>query len=379
MTQPQMLTLPPRESFADPNLPTFQTAWDSTSLGAAKKCWRFYQLSIVLGYRRKANPALGVGPSLHLRYGNLYHRALEVYDHKTFEGMPHEEAIIFVLRDLAAGCQDWTHIDTIHTEQGMAYGFEHDYARVKYVQHKDDAEKVLVYRRLGWWDPEEFLSDDKKAKNNKTIPTLFRTVIWYLDQFGEKDPAKTLRLANGKPAVELSFRFDTGIEVAGIPILYSGHMDRVVEFGGQNYVLDRKTTGTTINGASSFGYFAQFNPNNQMTGYCLAAQIGLNVPAKGVIIDAAQIAKGFSRFERHITPRTEEQMAEWLQGLQMNVRLARIFAEQDFYPMNETACDHYGGCEFREVCKRSPSVRQAFLNTDFTRQFWDPLDSRGEI
>ena len=39
----------------------------------------------------------------------------------------------------------------------------------------------------------------------KTRFTLLRSVVWYLEQF-ENDPCETVILADGRPAVELSFR-----------------------------------------------------------------------------------------------------------------------------------------------------------------------------
>jgi hypothetical protein len=45
--------------------------------------------------------------------------------------------------------------------------------------------------------------------------------------------------------------------------------------------------------------------------------------------------------------------------------------------MNDTACDKYGGCEFREVCSKSPSVRDKFLKADFKQEEpWNPLIPR---
>ena len=97
----------------------------------------------------------------------------------------------------------------------------------------------------------------------KTRENLIRSVIWYLEEFKE-DPAQTVILANGKPAVELSFRMEldwgpTG-HLGGQPYLLCGHIDRLVTLGEGTYVMDRKTTGSTP-GSS---YFDGFAPDNQM-------------------------------------------------------------------------------------------------------------------
>ena len=56
------------------------------------------------------------------------------------------------------------------------------------------------------------------------------------------------------------------------------------------------------------------------------------------------------------------------------------YAEAGYWPMNDTACDKFGGCRFREVCSKSPDVREMFLKTDFIKLEeagrWNPLKSR---
>lgn len=324
----------PRLSFHDDR---YQFAWDSTSLGALKECPRKYQLSIQEGWRRK-------GESLHLRYGILYHRALEVYDHKTAQGMDHQTALRECLRDLALGCMDET--EEVNAETG----------------------EIRTVR--SWWAPDHA---------SKTIPNLFRTVVWYLERFGRNDPAQTIILANGKPGVELSFRFEAGFEIAGVPILYSGHLDRVVEFNNLRWGMDRKTTAASLTDGSALRYFDQYTPDNQMSMYTLALDVAFHVPAQGIIIDAAQIAVGFSRFERGFATRTAGQLEDWHQSNKWWIEQAFRFADQDYWPMNDKSCDKYGGCPFRKVCAKDPAVQYVYLESDFHIQKWDPLRVRGDI
>jgi hypothetical protein len=56
-----------------------QWAWDSTSLALLKECPRKYHYVMVEGWRAK-------GESVHLRFGGLYHSALEQYDKLRAEG-----------------------------------------------------------------------------------------------------------------------------------------------------------------------------------------------------------------------------------------------------------------------------------------------------
>lgn len=293
-------------------IPALQVAWDSTSLGLLKTCPRKYFYQIIQGWRPK-------GQSIHLTFGIAYHSALEAYDKARCKDMDHEEAVI-----------------------------------------------VAVRSALAFTDP----PDPDKNKNKFT---LVRSVVWYLDKFGKDDPAKTIVLENGKPAVELSFRMGIGVEAAdGSEYLLCGHLDRVVEFGNDVFVMDRKTTKSTM----SDYYFNQFSPNNQMTLYTLASQIISKRAAKGVIIDAVQLAVGFSRFARAFAYRTKAQLDEWFGDTVRYLRMAERMANEQSWPMNDTACDKFGGCPFREICAADPGVRELYLKSNFEQRIWDPLEAR---
>lgn len=318
-----------------------QFAWDSTSLGWLKVCPRLYQYSMIEGWRSKGN-------SVHLDFGLWYHSALEMYDRKRSEQASHEDA----LRDVVQACMVWTWVpEKLEMTEGgitpVAPGHP--------------------------WD---------SGHNLKTRETLVRSVIWYIEQFGQTDTCETVQLANGKPAVELSFRLemDWGPGQGGNyvpspsaqPYVLSGHLDRVVQFQGAYYVMDRKTSSTTI---GSY-YFDQYDPDNQMSLYSMAARVIYNAPVRGVIIDAAQIAVGFSRFTRGFTFRTEAQIEEWLGNTKEWLALAERYATESFWPMNDKSCHQYGGCVFRKVCSKSPEVRQKFLETGFEKRQWNPLEAR---
>lgn len=326
--------LTPTDSIASPFLPDtkIQYAWDSTSLGLLKTCPRLYQYIMLDGWAPR-------GESVHLRFGSEFHTALEQYDRYRAKGVEHEASLHNCIRELL------TRID-------------------------------------GWeTDP------TTKAGRYKNRDTLIGLVVDYIDHFAN-DPATTYILANGSPAVELSFRFELGwgpslgadnpaLPTSPQPYLLAGHLDRVVEFNGQLLVMDRKTTTTTL----SAYYFAQYEPHNQMTLYTLAGRTILQAPIRGVIIDAAQILlEKPNAFARGFTYRTDDQLSEWLDDLQSLLHINEAYAAADHWPMNDTACDKFGGCRFREICSKSPSVRERFLASDFDKlpeiERWNPLKSR---
>ena len=253
----------------------------------------------------------------NLRFGIEYHQALEDYDKSRSVGIEHEDAVYDVIRALVFRIADW------------------------HPSHK-----------------------------NKNRYFLVRTVVWYLDHYRE-DPAKAIIRKDGQPAVEVSFRF--GLPELGPDFLICGHLDKVVEFNDCLFVLDHKT------GVSTPGeyYFKQYDVNNQMTLYTLAGKVVLDAPVSGVMIDYMQVAIGFSRPVRDITYRTNDQLEEWIQDTKYWIGQAKQFAEQGYWPMNDTACFKYGGCPMLSICSKSPQVREKFLENDFHRRDpWNPLKVR---
>lgn len=295
-----------------------QFAWDATSLTAFSTCPRLYQYQILEGWE----PAM---PNAHLAFGGHYASAIESYFKQTAKGTDHEAAVRDIVR--ATLCATWD------TAEGK---------------------------------PQDWLH------NAKTRENLIRSIIWYLDEMAEDDTMAPMNLADGTPAVELSFSLDLG------QFLWCGHLDRLAIYCGDPYVMDQKTSGSTI---TNF-FFEGFKPSHQMAGYTLAGQIAFNTPVKGVVIDAAQIAVGFTRFERGFTTFTHAELEEWVETAAREIAIAQSltsdYLDGKNMPMNPTSCHHYGGCRFRSVCSRSPEVRDNFLRADFKKRerLWDPLERR---
>ncbi len=343
----------PEPSAQSPFLPgtNIQFAWDSTMLSSLKQCPRLYKYTYVDGWTPKDE-------SIHLRFGQEYHQGLHDYEIGRAGGAKHDEALRVAIRDLLCRCIDYPDVDP----------------------------------------------NGRPSVRVKTKTNLVRSIIWYVDQFKD-DPAKTVILADAigdadpVPAMEVSFKFelDWGPQSAKIiddapklgiiytdikddfaqPYLLCGHLDRLVTYADETFVMDRKTATTTL----TPHYFAQYEPNNQMTLYTLAGQVVLGTSIRGVIIDAAAIQVGGTWFQRGFTYRTQGQLDEWLRDLKWWLKQAEEYAVADHYPMNDTACSMYGGCRFREICSKDPAVRQRYLEAQFIQrpvsERWNPLVSRG--
>jgi len=329
-----------------------QYAWDSTSLGYLKTCPRLYYYHMICGYIAKDE-------SIHLRFGGEYHAAIQDFENFRASGHQYEDALRETLR--------------------------------------------LLLIRIRDWDPDT----GTKAGSYKNPRTLVQLVVDYFDNYRE-DAAKTVILENGKPAVELTFRFelDFGPKIlseslinqeigfqrglgrteedinpskpATQPYLLCGHLDRVVSMNDNIMVIDHKTTTSTLGDY----WFNQFAPNNQMTLYTFAGKVVMDMEVKGVVIEGAQIGleKFTTKFSRGFTYRSDDLIDEWLNDLEHHLNAAESFAEAGHWPMNDMSCDKYGGCRFRDICSKNPSVREHYLKSDFIQlpqeDRWNPLKSR---
>lgn len=305
-------------------LPGLQTSVDSTSLGEAKLCPRRYFYSIIMGYQPRLQ-------SDHLIFGIYLHQAREFYDHARAKGLTHDQSLVIVLKNL------------------MSMSWDKDLRRPNWVS----------------------------ALPTKNRYTLIRTAVWYLDDFGENDPIETLILANGKPAVELSFSMPIDLisGATGEQYMLCGHFDRIGRLGSCNYGVDLKTSEHKLDP----GFFAKFSPDNQISLYNAACRVVFDIPVEGFIIDGVQVLAGGSRHQRGEVKRTDDQIEEFLRSTKVFLGQMEQYAEDQFWPMNDKVCGMYGGCSFRDICAKPPGSRQLWLERNYTRRVWDPLKRRGEI
>lgn len=303
------------EEEESPFLPdtNIQFAWDSTSLEYIKRCPRLYYYKMIVGYTSNDE-------DVNLRFGAEFHQTLHDYQLLIADDIEHEEALFLAVKDLLIRTDDWR--------------------------------------------------PENKYKNRLF---LIRSVIRYLDKYKD-DPCKTVTRPDGTPAVELSFRLELEYgPTPEQPYVLCGHIDRMVELQGTEFFMDYKTTTTT----PSDWYWNQFHPHNQMTLYTFAASVIFDTPIKGGIVRSGQIMMEDTRFTDGMTYRTEGEIDEWLFDLKHWLIMAKTYAENNYWPMNDTACDKYGGCKFRGICSKAPGVRDKFIKADFKEQpIWNPLRAR---
>lgn len=311
--------LAPRESFVG----TLQLYWDSTSLNAIKTCPYKYYLSIICG-------VIPLTESVHLKFGILYHEGHEFFARRLAEGLSREEAI----------------------------------------------EETILHIMKKTWEP-RMNRGWVSGHETKNRFTLIRTLLDHFDFYkNDENIFSQVLLPDGKPAVELSFKFDLSYETpSGIPYKLCGHIDSLKEKSQRLYPRDFKTSGMSL----SSSYWSQYDPNNQISTYYFAGQVIFDRKISGILIDAVQITPNGSIFERREFNRTPAQIDEWYKDLGFWIAFAETCSRQNYWPKNETACQKgFMTCEYITICKNCPNARDTWMKSGWGKRIWDPAVARGE-
>lgn len=327
-----------------PTLPTFQTTWDSTSLGWLKSCPQLYRYQMIDQWSPKSK-------GIHLAFGGWYASGVELYARRRAEGLSHDEAVLAMVAWALEATGEFAKCPECIDET-------HDLPRL--------ACHICGGHGTVWtpWD---------SADPIKNRYTLLRSLVWNVDD-RNLGPWRTMILSNGKPAVELNFKFPA-FEVAGHTIHLAGHLDEIVlntTAPGQRWVKDDKTS----KGQLDARYFSHFSPDNQMSLYTIAGKIITGEAMSGVLVRAAQIGVGFTRFATQPISRPPAVLAEWMEDTKWWIGQAHSMALANHWPKNDKHCNDFGGCPFQKVCSVSPSHRESWLQSDFVKREWNPLVER---
>jgi hypothetical protein len=188
---------------------------------------------------------------------------------------------------------------------------------------------------------------------------LLRGFAWYTD-WAQQDALRTVVHPLIGPLVEWEFE----VSLPNGDTL-GGRVDRVVELEGALWILDHKTTETTL----APEYFLRFGTAEQVSAYTYAAGRYLGRPVAGFIIDAIQVyAEGF-RFMRGVATRTPAQLAEWLADTLIHIERGEQSRNAGHWPMNSAACSVYGKCLYRDsICAKDPAARPKLLQAHYVQK-----------
>lgn len=209
--------------------------------------------------------------------------------------------------------------------------------------------------------------DSVSVDDYRTKEKAVQVMIDYVKHYPQES-FKVVGIEDGRPMIEVPFVLDTGLVCDdGEPIEYGGIFDGLVDFNGQLWVFEHKTT-------SQLGsyYFDQFKPNNQVTGYIWAAEQLSGRKVHGAIINAIGVYKtGATKFERGMTARHPQDLKEWLENIRIVCNQIKR-AEKEGYSQSTGACTLYGKCEYHSIHVLShPSERQKRLESDYIQEAWD--------
>lgn len=288
-------------------IPGLQIKMSSSTFGPYKQCPRRYYYEVVLG--------LASGPpSVDLEFGGFIHEVRATYKLARAAGADHEEGVRVAL--LLAQTITW------------------------------DAK-----RQMGW----------QSGDPDKNRLSLLRLTVEYLDHWEAAPGYTTMTLATGRPAVELKFEFDTGVEVAGEAIKFVGTLDEVVRVDSlqATYVLDTKSTKMALGTIHA----SQFTPDNQFSLYAVAARVCFHEEVRGVLLDAVSVKGGRFEYDRVPVTREEPVLNEWLEDSKEWLMQMGRSAQRGHWPQNDKSCGLFKGCPWRPECGASPKTREFMLRT----------------
>lgn len=280
-----------------------QQVWDASSLSTFTRCPRLYKMGNIDGWTTKTESAAPL-------FGKAVHYGLELLEYAKFNGATKDEAVHAAVKGIV-------------DEYGAG------------LQEIDDAARGLE--------------------------AALRIPVWRAEDEYHSGNVRTAVLPDGKPALETRFE----CPIPGVDALrFSGRIDRIAEFGERLYIVDLKTTTSSL---SSY-YFERYNPNTQIYAYLWAVRRVLGIPVAGFIIDAIQSGVNFCRFGRQVFNVTDSQLDEWMDHVVLALNQAEDYYEDGDYPTNFNSCGAFGGCRFKDVCSRPPEHRQAWLDEDYVQK-----------
>lgn len=371
---------PEPKLFSERN-PKLQLAWDATSLYALSFCPRFYQYSILEGWR---------GSTVDMEFGILAHGAMEVFDRALLAGDTFEKAQFQAVEYALKHSGAYDGVALLERQEMVWKPWGGRYERVwkcagteKYKPQGAKGARKCPWARARLWFPapapaicgecgSPILEREMwlPVKPGKSRPELIRHIVWWTEEM-RNDAVRPEHLANGKPAVEVNFRIRLPfLSAHGEQFWLCGYLDGVCSFAGERFFRERKTTKSGL----TKQYWNGFAPNMQIDTYDLA---GSAIPemrdVRGVLIEAGQTLESGSRFGRHVEYRRDAQREEHQAQIGELLRDAERYAESGHWPMHKSQCKF---CPFSGICAMEPGKREQFLEQNFSRSRWNPLEER---
>jgi hypothetical protein len=217
----------------------------------------------------------------------------------------------------------------------------------------------------------ESWEDHGAVDDYRTFERVLLDYDLYVKKYGppEKEAAKTVGYPT-EPLVEIA----TNAVGGGLLHPYAGKLDRIIEFDGDYYVEDHKTTSRLDK-----HYFSQFNLSNQMLGYTfLGQQLLPGVPIRGVRINLSHVLTNKTEFHREFKTFNKAQIEEWVRNTNFWMELVARSTEGNIWPAHfgDNGCSRkFGMCTYHEACSIGDQrIRQRYIETNYEINPWNPLE-----
>ena len=253
-----------------------------------------------------------------------------------------------------------------HLVAGKAFASGLEAARVAFYRDgTPPAEAVAMGLGALWSEYGDFEPPDG---SNKDALRMAGALEFYFERYPLGSDGAVPHLFGSKHGIEFSFAEPLSIlhPQTGDPILFSGRADMVADAFGGVYGYDEKTTSQL--GAS---WIKQWEHRSQFTAYCWGLRTH-QLRMTGLVVRGVSILKnGFDTLQA-ITYRSDWEVDRWLAMTEAQVRRMILAWQTGQWLHNlDDACNTYGGCSFRTVCK-SPEPEK-WLPLYFHRRRWDPV------
>jgi hypothetical protein len=260
--------------------------------------------------------------------------------------------------------------ESVHLHAGKAFAVGLEAARTAFYTQGRDAQTAVG---LGFQALTAAYGDFEWPEgSNKALDRMQGALLYYFDHawpLGKQGGATPHQFPSGKHGIEFSFAMPLPFmhPVTGDPIIYAGRSDMICDFAGGVYIEDDKT-------ASQLGalWAKQWDLRSQFTGYCWAArESGLTV--NGVLVRGVSILKTRYDHAEAITYRLGWEIDRWLKQVLKDLGDMQRAWETGYWDYAlDHACDDYGGCSLRQICKTENP--ETWLPMYFERRKWDPLE-----
>ena len=263
--------------------------------------------------------------------------------------------------------------ESVHLVAGKAFASGLEAVRKAFYMDGADPEEAIPLGLEALW--REYGEFTEPADSPKGPIRMAGALEFYFASYPlGADGAKPHIFPSAKHGIEFSFAqpFPVTHPETGAPLIYVGRADMAADAFGGVFLYDEKTT--TQLGSR---WLNQWDHRSQFTAYCWGFREAGFKPT-GVVVRGVSILKDSYGTEQVISYRSDWEIARWLEQTRRDVeRMKQSWLEGYWDYSLDGACNEYGGCSFRRICK-SPEPEK-WLDIYFHKRRWDPVEREERI